>query len=195
VGLPSTALGFRIKSGWATAILLSGPVDAPELLERRVVQLSDEAVPESVQPYHAALGIPQEQATKAVERLIGVVRRATGDSIRALLAECQSAGQPPRAAGLVVGSDIDPARIGNEHIRAHALEGRLFRTAVEQALRLHRIDSIILVERSAYATAAKRLRCPETQIMKRVSELGRTTSGPWRADEKMATLGAWMALV
>ena len=35
--------------------------------------------------------------------------------------------------GIVVGSLIDPARIGNDHIRIHALEGQLFRGVVAQA--------------------------------------------------------------
>ena len=36
----------------------------------------------------------------------------------------RAAGHEVRSAGLVVGSEIDPAKITNPHIRAHALEGR-----------------------------------------------------------------------
>src|SRR5256884_6499616 len=36
---------------------------------------------------------------------------------------------------------IDPARIGNDHIRAHALEGQLFRTALERAAHAARLRS------------------------------------------------------
>jgi hypothetical protein len=44
-------------------------------------------------------------------------------------------------AGLVVGSDSDPAVIMNPHIRVHAAEGRLFRTVIEQALTHSRFGS------------------------------------------------------
>ena len=50
------AVGFRVKSGWATGVLLAGPASAPRALDRRVVELSDPAVPTSRQPYHAVMG-------------------------------------------------------------------------------------------------------------------------------------------
>ena len=53
-------------------------------------------------------------------------------------------------AALVVGSQIDPANIANPHIRAHALEGRLFRSAVAETLQDHEIRTEILLERDAY---------------------------------------------
>ena len=34
----------------------------------------------------------------------------------------------------------------------------------------------------------------EAQLRRAVTELGRSLDGPWRADEKTATLAAWMAL-
>src|SRR5205823_11690442 len=42
----NATLGFRVKSGWAAAVLLAGPVESPQLLDRRVVQLCDPAIPE-----------------------------------------------------------------------------------------------------------------------------------------------------
>jgi len=45
------APGFHIKSGWATAVLLAGPIRSPALRDNRTIDLSDPRVPETRQPY------------------------------------------------------------------------------------------------------------------------------------------------
>lgn len=187
------AVGLRIKSGWATAVLLAGPVHSPQLLDRRIVGLSDPAVPESRQPYHAAMGMLEEDATKIAARL-AVVQRVANRSVAEYLQHHRNTGWEPGGAGLVVGSEIDPASIKNPHIRAHALEGRLFRTVVEDALRTCGLSCSVLVERNLYSKAAAILGRSEDQLKRAVSELGRSRGVPWRGDDKMAALAAWMAL-
>ncbi len=186
-------VGFRVKSGWATAVLLGGPVQSPQVLDRRVVNLSDPTVPESKQPYHAAMGKLEENNAKVAARL-QVVQRATNRSVIELLNDYRDTGCKVRSARLVVGSQIDPASIKNSHIRAHALEGQLFRTALVKAVRSCGLSCSVIVERNAYAEAAAVLARAEDELKRAVSELGRYVSGPWRADEKMAVLAAWMAL-
>ena len=189
------AVGFRVKSGWATAVLLAGPAAAPRVVDLRVIELSDPAVPTSRQPYHAVMGASGGDAGARLEKhLTKVVERVTRRSVRRLLQAYRRAGHPARRAGLVVGSVIDPARIANDHIRAHALEGRLFRTVLERAVRSFRLPCAVIVERGAYATAADRFKRPENDVKRAVTELGRAIAGPWRADEKTAALAAWMAL-
>jgi hypothetical protein len=51
----TAAPGFHIKSGWATAVLLTGPIDSPALRDNRTIDLFDPLVPEKRQPYNAAL--------------------------------------------------------------------------------------------------------------------------------------------
>ena len=99
-----------------------------------------------------------------------------------------------RGLALVVGSVIDPASIGNDHIRAHALEGQLFRTALERAARRGRVPCATHVERGLYEAAAAKLKRTPAELKRRVAELGRAVAGPWRAEEKTATLAAWMVL-
>jgi len=188
------ALGFRVKSGWATAILLVGPAQAPRVADRRVIELSDPAVPSSRQPYHAVMGATPAQGAQLERRLRSVVTRVTRRSVRQLLQEYRSTGHAVRRAALVVGSDIDPARIANDHIRAHALEGRLFRTVLERACRSFGLQASVLVERRAYPEGAMALRRSESQVKRAVTQLGRALDGPWRADEKTAALAAWMTL-
>ncbi len=190
------ALGFRVKSGWATAVLVVGgkPAAPPQVTDRRVVELSDPAVPSTRQPYHAVMEASPRTGAKLARRLTSVVRRAARTSVRRLLKDYRGSGHHPVCAGIVVGSVIDPAAIANDHIRAHALEGRLFRTVLEQALRSEGLECAIVLERAAYAQGAKALRQPERVLKRAVTALGRSIQGPWRADEKTAALAAWMAL-
>jgi hypothetical protein len=188
------AVGIRVKSGWATAVLVLGPRAARRVADRRVIELCDRAVPESRQPYHAVLGASAGQGARVEHRLVRIVQDSTRRSINTLLKDYRKRGHALRAVALVVGSVIDPSTIGNDHIRAHALEGRLFRTALERAVRSFRLPCSVLVERDAYAKAATVLGRPAGALKRAVTELGRALAGPWRADEKTATLAAWMAL-
>ena len=194
------AIGFRVKSGRAIAVLLAGSAASPEVLDRREIPLCDPAVPDSMQPYHAALEMTGRMATNTIDRLVRVVQRATSASVGELVKEWGGAGPEAgagceiRGAGLVVGSLNDPAAIRNDHIRAHALEGQLFRVAVEDALRPNGLTSVAIPERDVYSRAVAALSLPEDELKQSVTELGRAIAGPWRADEKTAALAAWMML-
>ena len=168
----------------------------PEVADRCLLALSNPAVPDTRQPYHAVMraSASPHRAAQLEQRLVSAVRRATTTAVRRLLAHYRRSGRRPRRAGIVVGSVIDPMTIANDHIRAHALEGRLFRTVLEQALRSRGVSCAITVERAVYARAARELKRGEAELKRAVTELGRSLDGPWRADEKTATLAAWMAL-
>ena len=74
-------------------------------------------------------------------------------------------------AALVVGSQIDPSDIANPHIRAHALEGRLFRSAVAETLHANEIRSEVLLERDAYSTVAARLKQSTDDVKRAIQNL------------------------
>jgi hypothetical protein len=190
---PEIALGFRVKSGWAAACLVSGPVDSPSVVDRRVVILSDPEVPHSKQPYHSATGEAETDPAKLAS-LVKTVERYAEHSLAALFAEYWAGGRAPAAVGIAVGTDGDPEKIGNQHIQAHGREGRLFRRVIEDAARAHRLPCSILVEREAYRVAAEALGAGEDALKRRVAELGRPLGGSWRAEDKLAALAAWCAL-
>jgi hypothetical protein len=187
------AIGFRVKSGWATAILVAGSVRSPQVLDRRAIALCDPAIPESRQPYHAGMGMLETDEAK-VQRRREIIVRAAKRSVTDLMKDYRKAGHEIRTIGLVVGSVIDPAKVTNPHIRAHALEGQLFRTVLEEAMRSSGLSCLVIVEREVYARAAKVLSRSEADLKRSVAQLGRSLGGPWRADEKTACLAAWLAL-
>ena len=187
------AVGLRVKSGWATAVVLGGPPGAPFFLGRHFVELSDPKIPSSRQPYHADFATLQTNAA-IVRRLVGVVRQATQRSLSALVRESRMRGHTLRGLGLVVGSVIDPELISNEHIRAHAYEGRLFRMALERAASRRHLPCRIVLERSLFATAARELHVTDQEVRKVIATLGREAGRPWRTEEKAAAVAAWLVL-
>ena len=175
-------------------VLLEGTAAAPRITDRRMMTLADPEDPDSAQPYHAALDLGKAEGAKVVARLVQSVHRFTGRSIAELFEEYGRAGHQLAGAGIVVGSEIDPKTIKNDHIRAHAEEGRLFRVAVEEAVRGHRLEPVVTVERELFARASAVLGRPEGRLKETVTALGKGIVQPWRAEEKAAALAAWMAL-
>lgn len=188
------ALGFRVKSGWAMAVLLSGSPEKPQLVKCREILLSDPDVPGSKQPHHAALELPENEGKAVTQKLRSVVRGAAKRSVEELLKEATALRYEVRGAALVVGSLVDPATLHNEHIRAHGLEGQLFRTVLEDAFRGRKIACESFLEKGAYETAAHALRKTAAQLKREIATLGESHDGSWRAEEKLAALGARVAL-
>lgn len=202
------ALGLRIKSGCAIAVALAGSRAEPLPILRREVALCDPTLAGTRQPYHAGMGKAQEDQ-EVIAQLTAAIEACARRSIAALLEElCRaqkaglkscatrggSAGLQSCHAALVVGSVIDPAIVGNPHIRAHAHEGRLFRSVVEHALGDHGIPCRIVVEKALAAEAMRELDLGGAAIKRTVAAFGSALDGPWRADEKAAATAAWMLL-
>jgi hypothetical protein len=192
--MSSAAIGLRVKSGWASTVLLVDSIRGVQVEDRRVIELSDPRVPESRQPFHPAMGLPEEAAESVVARLRKAVERRTNRSVAALIGDYRTSGHDLVGVGLVVGSDIDPSRITSPHVRAHALEGRLFREILEHSVQSHGLRCLVVVERHAYAEASRALGHPEDELRRTVVHLGRALQGPWRSEEKTATLAAWLVL-
>jgi hypothetical protein len=192
----TAGLGFRVKSGWAAVVLLTRPAHSPELLDVARIELCDPQLPETRQPYHAAMGKLETDSTK-LDRRKHVVRSVSQQSLTRLLKGYRQKGYRIKRAGLVVGSQIDPSTIANPHIRAHALEGWLFRDSVEQSLHDQGIRTDVLLERDAYAYVAARLKQSGDDVRRVIHSLGgsrRSTAGSWRAEQKLAALAALFAL-
>ena len=189
----AVALGLRVKSGWAAAVLLTGSARSPQLCDVQRIDLCDPRLPETRQPYHAAMGKLETDARK-INRRVRVVRSIAQRSIATLIDGYRQNGYSIRRAALVVGSRIDPASIANPHIRAHAFEGRLFRSVLEKSLQTHRIRTDVLIERDAYHEAIVILKQSNEHVRRMIQILGRDTEAPWRAEQKLAAVAAWVAL-
>ena len=178
-------IGFRVKSGWAAAVLLG----ADHVLDSRVIELADPNIADSRQPYHAGFGTAQTD-TAIVRRLIRGIERFSRRRVATLLAEYRDEHRV-RRAGVVVASLTDPARIANQHMRAHASEGRLFRTVLVDALEQCGVTVRVILEREVYDLLGKVLRRSPTDAKRKITVLGEGV-GRWRAEQKVAAAAAWL---
>ena len=166
-------LGLRAKTGRAIAVVLSSN---GELLARREISLVDPEVENTAQPYHVVMEMPWSAATVAVKDLAKAIERVAISAVRALAREFKVG-----AVGIVGAPERALEKIGNEHIRAHAAEGVLFRHVLEVAAEKNKLRHRAFTEKSL-------------SIDPRVKELGRAAGSPWRADEKMAATAALMMM-
>jgi len=188
-------LGFRVKTGRAIAIALAGSAAQPRILFRREVPLCDPKVPESRQPYHGAIMPFVPSTPQAAVRGRKAAERVAVSVVKSLREELRKAGHSLHAITLVVSSNPDVSKIGSAHVRAHALEGILFREVLEAGARACRLPSQTLLEREALSRAAAVLRLTPAAVQKALAQFGSQAGRPWRAEEKSAALGAWLALV
>lgn len=201
-----TAVGLRVKSGYAIAVVLDGSRRTPRPVASRIVELSDPGIAETRQPYHDGFYKTEEDA-REIARRVAIVKRCAKKSIALLIdsLEASATAEPRRSsrtahrerrwgAALVVGSLIDPATVANPHIRAHAHEGRLFRTVLEESLAAHAVDCDVIVDKQLASHAAKELGRPASAVARTVASFGKTLGGRWRAEEKAAATAAWLAL-
>jgi len=182
-------LGLRVKSGWAAAVLITKAAKTPTVIDSRVIELADPGVADSRQPYHAGFGTAQTDTAK-VTRLVHGIERFSRRTIAALLDEYRELHRLRRAA-VVVASLTDPATIANQHMRAHASEGRLFRTVLVDGLEHCGVTVRVVLEREVYELLGKALRRSPSQAKTRVAALGEGV-GRWRAEQKVAAAAAWL---
>jgi hypothetical protein len=180
--------GFRVKSGYAIAVIVDGTAAEPRAIARATIALSDPDIPGTRQPHHDGRGVEMADR-REIARRTKIIERCAKQSVTALLAD-----RPLDRAALVVGSVIDPESVGNPHIRAHAYEGQLFRTVLERTLRARGVGCDVIVEKQLGAQAASTLGRSDAQIKKVMTAFGQTLGSPWRADEKAAATAAWTIL-
>lgn len=94
----------------------------------------------------------------------------------------------------MVASDPDLSNIGNDHVRAHAAEGLLFREALEESAARCGVDTLTLIERELWGQAEVALGVREGDLKQTVTALGKAVGRPWTALEKNATVAGWLAL-
>lgn len=184
------AIGLRIKSGFAIAAIVERSAGDFEIEAVRKILLSSEELPQSRFPYHPTIELPERQGAALSDKAVKEVHRTAAQEMRKVLEEFDGI----KRAGMVVGSVVDPDSLGNPHVRVHALEGKLFREVVAEALKKCDIGCGVLLERDAYAKAAVDMASAEPKLRASIAALGQGRIKPWRAEEKLATLAALWSL-
>jgi hypothetical protein len=195
--MQTAAVGFRVHSGWATAVVICGPLANPTVVERKRIELVKTFTYTFRQPYHTAKQMPLPDAVKFVRSVQSEAKQLAVSSLRSLqkdLAEGEL--KITRAALLLASGRALPEleHILGSHALIHTADGELFRDGLSAACAACKLPLQRIREKELFATASEALCVQPAALTRRVAALGKALGPPWSQDEKFAALGAWLTL-
>lgn len=191
------AIGFRAHSGWAAAVAIGGPPEAPSVIARRRIQMADRGAAGPSQPYHAAVGLDIGDARSVVEGCAARAAVLAETALRGLVEDLRQIGHSVAGCGLLLASGRplpDLASILASHALIHTAEGELFREALRAASRECGLQLVEVKERELLARASADLHLPAAGVERHMAAMGKSIGPPWRQDEKLSAVVAWLAL-
>jgi len=191
------AFGFKLHTGWAVLVAISGSPGDVQLHFRRRIELlpADGAIPRFV--YHAASEQPMEKARALVARAKKTTARIAKLAVQEALTELDPRGVTVHVCGILSGSTSVPddlSAIVGSHPLIHAAEGVLFQHAVASACEDHGLTVVEAPERVIWARAAVAWRVEEPELRTHINGMRKSLGPPWSADHKAATAMALLAL-
>ena len=191
------ALGFRVHSGWTALVAVCVDRGLPTVLARQRIHLVETFTYEFRQPYHTAKKMPPDEGREFISRMQEEARRLAYSAIRDVQSDLQKQGLKLTLCGLLLASgrplpELD--KILASHALIHTADGELFREALLHASARCGLRDFRVKEREVLDLAGRAFRLKPDDIMRRVTELGRSLGSPWSQDEKFATMAAWLAL-
>jgi len=191
------ALGFRTHSGWTAAVAVGGAPGKPLVLDRRRIETSDAAIHGSRQPFHAAETLSFEEAEALIRRCRASSTLLATHAVTAMVAQFTQNGHTVVGAGILYASGRalpDLAAILGSHALIHTAEGELFREVLVHASEHCSLPVTKIKEREIWERGEMLLRRPQEELQQLIDALGKSLGPPWRQDEKLASMAAWIAL-
>ena len=188
------SIGLRAKTARAIAVVLGGSIDAPVVVKKLEIGLSDPKIAATSQPYHEVMELPWAESEKAVQKFSRAIEKTAAKAVGTLIKELEVEGMKVSGVGVVGAPDRDLARIGNFHIRAHAAEGVLFRRALDLAADANGAKRQTFSDRNFDQSSSSELGKGSMAIKQKLTDAGRRLPPPWRTDEKQAATAAWLVL-
>jgi hypothetical protein len=188
------AIGLKARTGRAIAVVLGGSLDAPELIKRAELMLTDPQIPATFQPYHEVMELPWTESQIRVKPYIRAIQKVAAKALADLIHELRSEGLTVAGVGIAGSADRDLSKIGNFHIRAHAAEGILFRQVLEHAAEKNSLPYRSFVEKILLTQAASELSLSTAKLNTMLATLGRNAGPPWRSEHRLAAVAARLLL-
>jgi hypothetical protein len=184
-------LGLSFHTGWAVAVVTSGSLDDPQVVERRRLTLCDESLPRMV--FHACEGLAVDEAEELVRQVRDSAQELTEREIGDLVAARRRADDPIRGAA-IVGREPEPLpelpAILGSHRMIHTAEGALYKEVAADVCRQARLRPVYVPPKELPATVADALGVDEDAVAELVTRTGKSLGPPWQADHKQAFLAA-----
>jgi hypothetical protein len=190
-------LGVRAHSGWAVVVAVGGPRRAPEVFDRRRIEIADPKIAGSKQPFHEAEDMDLKHAEALIARCTRSTQALAVAAVRTTVSDLQAQGRAVLGCGLLQSSGRPLgtlAEILASHASIHAAEGEFFRNALGHAASECGLPVTRVREREVPEHAARALGLAPEALQARLGVIGRGLGPPWRQDEKLATLVGSVAL-
>jgi hypothetical protein len=204
-GATPIALGFRAGRGGSVVVGVAMNGREPRVVLSTFLATATEGDRLSLEPYHVAYEIGRDprgrisaEARAAVaegrKRQDRLAVKGLDDLVRTLEAEKYR----PSVAALLVNRAgwltdlLEHSLSAPEH--PPVTEGLAVREALRSAFKRSGIKTIELDEKSLLDAAAKQLRLSPADIDMRLKDLGATAGKPWRKEQKLACLAAWLGV-
>ncbi len=188
-------LGLRAHSGWAALVAVGGSLPAPEVVDRRRIEMA--AGPEAKQPYHAAEELPLPKAAALLERLSRQAQARAAAGLGAALQDLRAEGYDVVRMVILAaaGRPLPPLEsVLASHALIHTADGEHFRDALAAASEGLRLRVTRIREKELLARAEAALRRPAKDLQAVVTAWGKALGPPWTQDQKLSALAAWTAL-
>ena len=193
--LPSFAvLGFRPHTYWTAAVAVTGPLDAPRVLERRKILF---AAGDERSVYHNVEGMARTEAEAWIARVWNATVEHATRGIGQMARDLRGDGHTLSLAIVPIGRAKAPDKLEDilkSHARIHAAEGDFYRGVVARACEASGLAVRRVVERDLPAKVAGQLGLEQPALAARMKAIGAAIGPPWSEDEKLATLAAWLHL-
>lgn len=190
-----TAIGLRAQKGGAVIVGVSVTADGPRILLSSFLPTSTEGDRLSYEPYRIAF-----EAAQSGERGKAVAAVAEGRARQERLAAegLERLEHKPNVAALLINRAgwitdlLDYSLAWPDHVPI--AETLAVRDALRFAIRRCGVDLAELDEKSLPERAAEVLGLTSAEIDAHIKTLGVAAGKPWRKEQKLACLAAWIAV-
>jgi hypothetical protein len=126
-----------------------------------------------------------------------VARTLAQTGVRETVAELAAQGFQPVGCAVLLSSGRPTGELAAtlaSHPAIHTAEGEFYREALRHGAESCAIPVTGFKERDIAALGAANLGMAENELQRRIAAFGKAIGPPWRQDEKLATLAAWLVL-
>jgi len=195
------ALGFRAGKGGSIVVGVALEKREPRVMISTHLATATEGDRLSLEPYHVAFEIAQNAGAEAAAAVAEGRKRQdklATKNLNAVTRQLEKAGHGPVIAALLVNragwiTDLLQYSLGApEH--PPVAEGLAVRDALRFAFRKAELEVAEMDEKLLPETASKALNLSPASIDARLGTLGAAAGKPWRKEQKLACLAAWLAV-
>ncbi len=202
---PPVALGLRAMRGGAVAVGVAVEDDAPKVVLSTFLATAAAGDRLALEPYHVAAemtGVVSSDIPADVAAAVATGRQRqntmAAEGLKEVISQLEAAGWRPVLAALLVnraGSITDLLRYSlSMPDHPPVAEGLAVREALRFALGRRGMPSVEVDKKSLPEMASKALNLSPAALEARLKALGATAGRPWRKEQKLACLAAWMAV-